>query len=105
MTKRQRGKPRQYRGHSMSDARLLGSARAGVTRAQRRGPIVGSEVAPGWVIFTDPGCSTEEHRLEVVGAMMVLRVRGPWSGVELMDCGCTLELRQAQGHKVIGRQT
>jgi hypothetical protein len=48
-----------------------------------------------WVIFTSPGCDDERHVEEVHGAMWALNVRGPWDGVEVMDCGCTLELRPA----------
>ena len=44
----------------------------------------------GWVIRTDPGCEDDLHRLEVMGAMLALDVRGPWSGPTLMDCGCYL---------------
>jgi hypothetical protein len=45
-----------------------------------------------WVMLTAPGCDHPLHRVEIQGAMMALMSNGPWTGVERMDCGCTLEL-------------
>lgn len=66
-------------------------------RVRRDETMHGTFDPDAWVMHTDPGCDAAVHRLEILGAMMLL-ADGECpvdTRPQVMECGCLLTLRRA----------